>query len=181
MHTSLTYRNEVDLRLGGRMSRSALLPSASGPVFSTSVSEAYSPSGIGPVATILVGTLNGERFLPEQLASLERQTFRDCRLIASDDGASDRTKCILHAFQKSFEPGKVEIIAGPRRGAPQTFFSWPAPARLRPRMTAKNQQISTCSAGRAIGRFWGASRCSFRPVCVYRPCWATLVSLLQSC
>jgi glycosyltransferase involved in cell wall biosynthesis len=94
-------------------SRNALVSRASG---------RSSPAGIRPVVTILLGTLNGERFLPEQLASLERQTCKNWKLIASDDGSSDRTKSILHAFQKSFEPGKVEIIAGPRRGAPANFL-----------------------------------------------------------
>jgi glycosyltransferase involved in cell wall biosynthesis len=75
--------------------------------------------------TILLSTLKGERFLPEQLSSLERQTCKDWKLMASDDGSVYRTKSILHAFQKSFEPGKIEIVAGPR-GAPEIFFSWRA-------------------------------------------------------
>ena len=93
------------------MSRRALLPHTSGG--SAFVTKASSRSGIGPPVTILLGTLNGERFLAEQLASLERQTFKNWKLIASDDGSSDRTKPILRAFQKSLEPGKVEVIAGP--------------------------------------------------------------------
>jgi glycosyltransferase involved in cell wall biosynthesis len=76
----------------------------------------------GPDVTILLGTLNGERFLPEQLASLEKQTFKNWRLIASDDGSSDCTKSILQAFQRSSEPGKVDIIDGPRRGHPANFL-----------------------------------------------------------
>ena len=89
------------------------------PTFGT---RAPSPSARGPVVVILLCALNGERFLPEQLASLERQTFKNWRLIASDDGSSDRPKSILHAFQKWFESGKVEIIDGPRRGAPANFL-----------------------------------------------------------
>jgi glycosyltransferase involved in cell wall biosynthesis len=102
------------------MYRSVSSPEASGsglPTFGT-----RSPPVIGPGVTILLCTLNGERFLPEQLASIEKQTFKNWRLIASDDGSSDRTKSILHAFQRSFEPGKVEIIDGPRRGAPANFL-----------------------------------------------------------
>jgi glycosyltransferase involved in cell wall biosynthesis len=75
-----------------------------------------------PAVTILLCTLDGERFLAEQLASLERQTFKNWRLVASDDGSSDGTKSILLAFQRSFAPGKVEIIDGPRRGAPANFL-----------------------------------------------------------
>jgi Glycosyl transferase family 2 len=67
-------------------------------------------------------TLNGERFLAEQLASLERQTFNNWKLIASDDGSFDGTRSILRAFQKCFEPGRVEIIDGPRRGVAANFL-----------------------------------------------------------
>jgi glycosyltransferase involved in cell wall biosynthesis len=80
------------------------------------------PSGTSPAVTILLCTRDGERFLGEQLASLERQTFKNWKLIASDDGSRDRTRSILAAFQKSFEPGKVEIIDGPRRGATANFL-----------------------------------------------------------
>src|SRR5258706_705001 len=80
------------------------------------------PSATRPAVTILLCTLNGERFLAEQLASLESQTFKNWRLIASDDGSWDRTKSILAAFQKACEPGKVEIVDGPRRGATANFL-----------------------------------------------------------
>src|SRR5215813_12344308 len=80
------------------------------------------PSAAGPTVTILLCTFNGERFLAEQLASLERQTFKNWKLIASDDGSRDRTKSILLAFQKSCQPGKVEIIDGPQRGATANFL-----------------------------------------------------------
>jgi glycosyltransferase involved in cell wall biosynthesis len=76
-----------------------------------------------PSITILLCTLDGERFLAEQLGSLESQTFKNWNLIVSDDGSSDSTKSILIAFQKTFEPGKVRIIDGPRRGAPANFLA----------------------------------------------------------
>ena len=72
--------------------------------------------------TILLCTLNGERFLVEQLDSLRLQTFTNWKLIASDDGSSDRTRSILRAFKNSCEPGKVEIVDGPRRGASANFL-----------------------------------------------------------
>src|SRR5215510_16318429 len=76
-----------------------------------------------PAVTILLCTLNGERFLAQQLASLERQTFKNWKLVASDDGSSDQTKSILQAFRRSFEPGKVQIVDGPQRGAAANFLS----------------------------------------------------------
>src|SRR5260370_4123102 len=80
------------------------------------------PSATSPAVTILLCTLNGERFLTQQLASLEGQTFKNWKLIASDDGSRDRTKSILLAFQKSCQPGKVEIIDGPRPGVTANFL-----------------------------------------------------------
>jgi len=80
------------------------------------------PFTAGRSATIFLCTLNGERFLAEQLASLEWQTFTHWRLVASDDGSTDRTKTILQEFKSSHEPGRVEVIDGPRRGAPSNFL-----------------------------------------------------------
>jgi glycosyltransferase involved in cell wall biosynthesis len=80
-------------------------------------------SPAGPTATILLCTLNGERFLDEQLGSLKRQSFTNWKLIASDDGSSDRTRAILQAFKESQYPGRVEIVDGPQRGAAANFLS----------------------------------------------------------
>ena len=102
-----------------------MLESTSSPRASETVMRRFggsSRSAERPDVTLLLCTLNGERFLAEQLASIERQTFKNWKLIASDDGSSDRTKSILGAFRKSFEPGKVEIVDGPRRGAAANFL-----------------------------------------------------------
>ena len=77
---------------------------------------------VQPAVTILMCTFNGERFLAEQLASLEWQTFTDWRLIVSDDGSTDGTLAILEAFRSAYPPGRVEIISGPRAGAPANFL-----------------------------------------------------------
>lgn len=53
---------------------------------------------------------------------MRRQSFTNWKLIASDDGSSDRTRSILQAFQTSQVPGRVEIIDGPRRGAAANFL-----------------------------------------------------------
>src|SRR6266481_7015240 len=105
----------------GIVSGSTSSPHARGGFLPTRQSRRL-PSATSPAVTILLCTLNGARFLAEQLASLERQTFKNWKLIASDDGCWDRTKSILLAFQKSFEPGKVEIIDGPQRGATANFL-----------------------------------------------------------
>jgi glycosyltransferase involved in cell wall biosynthesis len=66
--------------------------------------------------------MNGERFLTEQLDSLEAQTFTRWRLVVSDDGSTDRTRSILDAFRRAHTPGRVEIVQGPRRGVPANFL-----------------------------------------------------------
>src|SRR6266478_10074439 len=104
------------------MSANISSPQPDGAIKLRSGTAARLPSAGGPTVTILLCTLNGERFLAEQLASLELQTFKNWKLIASDDGSWDRTKSILVAFQKSCQPGKVEIIDGPRRGATANFL-----------------------------------------------------------
>jgi glycosyltransferase involved in cell wall biosynthesis len=92
------------------------------PIASSSGTAACTAAS-GRAVTILLCTLDGERFLDEQLASIERQTFADWKLIASDDGSSDRTISILRAFQESHARGRVAIIEGPQRGAPANFLS----------------------------------------------------------
>lgn len=72
--------------------------------------------------TILLCTFNGEQYLEEQLGSLRQQSYANWKLIASDDGSSDRTRSILDAFKTSQPPGQVEIVDGPRRGPSANFL-----------------------------------------------------------
>lgn len=62
----------------------------------------------GPV-TIVLATFNGARYLPEQIASLAAQSFRDWRLLARDDGSSDGTDNVLADWAR--QDRRVEIIA----------------------------------------------------------------------
>lgn len=77
-----------------------------------------------PHITILLATLNGARFLPAQLQSLLAQTHTNWSLVASDDGSSDVTMAILHAFDRA-NPGRVlRLLEGPRLGsAAQNFMA----------------------------------------------------------
>ncbi len=47
---------------------------------------------------ILLATYNGARYLPEQLHSLETQTFTDWRLIVRDDGSTDGSLAIVEEW-----------------------------------------------------------------------------------
>lgn len=57
--------------------------------------------------TICLSTYNGSQYLPQFLASLERQTYQDWNLIIRDDGSTDDTLQIIDEFGARF-PGKIE-------------------------------------------------------------------------
>lgn len=76
-----------------------------------------------PVINILMATYNGAPFLDDQLASLQAQSHGDWQLWVSDDGSTDATLDIVHAFSAA-HPGRVKgIISGPRQGSGANFLS----------------------------------------------------------
>ena len=58
---------------------------------------------------ILLSTYNGEKFLPEQLDSLLRQTHDNFILVARDDGSSDETRNILQNYQSRYSH-KIHLV-----------------------------------------------------------------------
>ena len=52
---------------------------------------------------IVLSTYNGERFLTEQIQSIQKQTFTDWQLLIRDDGSTDRTPEIIKEFVKNDE------------------------------------------------------------------------------
>ena len=85
-------------------------------------SSTFAP-GLGPLVAILMGTINGARFLSEQLDSLAAQTHQNWYLIASDDGSTDDTLRILKAYQAKWPAGKLIIKEGPKQGFCVNFLS----------------------------------------------------------
>lgn len=75
-----------------------------------------------PPITIAMATFNGARFLPQQLASFAAQSDQNWRLLASDDGSSDRTLSVLENFAGERPSGQVQITQGPSKGATQNFL-----------------------------------------------------------
>ncbi|MGJ8611443.1 MAG: glycosyltransferase [Octadecabacter sp.] len=53
-----------------------------------------------PAVAILLCTFNGEKWLPAQLASIAAQTHTDWVLCVSDDGSTDGTLDMIHAFAR---------------------------------------------------------------------------------
>lgn len=54
-----------------------------------------------PEIDILLATYNGEKYIAEQIESLQKQTFTNWRLLVSDDGSTDSTTEIVRAFQRN--------------------------------------------------------------------------------
>lgn len=85
-------------------------------------SDSLASASPQPWVAILLCTKDGEAFLAEQLDSIERQSHRNWRLVASDDGSTDRTLSILDGFRQR-HPDRVDIRQGPRRGFCANFLS----------------------------------------------------------
>ena len=76
-----------------------------------------------PHICILMSTYNGEKFLSEQLQSIEDQTHKNWRLVISDDGSSDGTLAIAKQYQQKWGSDRLELRQGPQQGFCQNFMS----------------------------------------------------------
>jgi glycosyltransferase involved in cell wall biosynthesis len=83
-----------------------------------------------PAVTILMCTYNGERFLADQLNSLESQTYNKWTLVVSDDFSEDATLDILLKYEANWPKGKIKIRSGPRKGFCLNFLSLACDADL---------------------------------------------------
>jgi glycosyltransferase involved in cell wall biosynthesis len=71
--------------------------------------------------SVAMATFNGARYLPEQLASLARQTHLPTELVVSDDGSDDGTLEILESFSRG-APFEVRVLSDqPRLGFAGNF------------------------------------------------------------
>lgn len=76
-----------------------------------------------PHICILMAAYNGEKFIAEQLQSIEDQTHKNWRLVISDDGSNDNTLAIAKQFQQKWGSDRLEIRQGPQQGFCQNFLS----------------------------------------------------------
>lgn len=81
----------------------------------------YSFSGLR--VAILLCTMNGQRFLGEQLDSIAAQTFPGWQVWASDDGSQDGTLAILEQYRAAWGEERLVIQAGPGREGTANFLS----------------------------------------------------------
>ncbi len=68
-------------------------------------------------------TYNGERFIEDQLDSIEKQTHQNWQIIASDDSSEDQTLFILKKYQIKWGEKRLIIKNGPKKGFCQNFLS----------------------------------------------------------
>jgi glycosyltransferase involved in cell wall biosynthesis len=70
---------------------------------------------------ILMATYNGEQYIPEQLESIQSQTYKDWNLYVRDDGSQDKTIDILNHYAK--QDSRISILEnnGQRLGSCGNF------------------------------------------------------------
>jgi len=76
-----------------------------------------------PKVAVLLCTMQGQRFLAEQLNSIATQTHPNWEIWASDDGSDDHTHSILEHYQEHWGEERLSIHAGPSEGSTANFLS----------------------------------------------------------
>ena len=76
-----------------------------------------------PLIDILMATYNGERFVGEQIESIQAQTYGNWRLLVSDDCSSDGTLDVVCRY--AAEDERIRIVSEDVRygGAKENFFA----------------------------------------------------------
>lgn len=75
-----------------------------------------------PKVAVLLCTMQGQRFLAEQLNSVATQTYPNWEIWASDDGSDDHTHSILEHYQEHWGDERLSIHAGPAEGSTANFL-----------------------------------------------------------
>lgn len=68
-------------------------------------------------------TLNGERYLEEQLQSFAAQSHRDWSLWVSDDGSEDGSLAVVERFRAAHPSNEVRLFNGPGQGLFSNYMS----------------------------------------------------------
>ena len=76
-----------------------------------------------PLIDILMATYNGERFVGEQIESIQAQTYGNWRLLVSDDCSSDGTLDVVRRY--AAEDERIRLVSEGVRygGAKENFFA----------------------------------------------------------
>jgi glycosyltransferase involved in cell wall biosynthesis len=87
-----------------------------------------------------MSTYNGEKYLAEQLQSIENQIHTNWRVIISDDGSTDNTLAIAKNFQQKWGDDRLAIRQGPKQGFCLNFLSMACDAGIRADLYAFSDQ-----------------------------------------
>ncbi len=71
--------------------------------------------------TVLLATYNGESYIREQLDSLLEQSYKDFKILVSDDGSKDNTLSVLSEYVKKY-PDKISLLGGGSTGSAKNNF-----------------------------------------------------------
>lgn len=71
---------------------------------------------------IMMATYNGEKYIKEQIKSLQNQTFTNWELYISDDSSTDKTVSILKQYQRTDQRIKKILINQKYHGAFANYF-----------------------------------------------------------
>ena len=88
---------------------------------------------------VLLCTKDGERFLAEQLDSINAQTLSGWKVWASDDGSCDGTRAILDQYGCRWG-GRLSVQSGPERGFAANFLSLAGNEKIRAEYYAFSDQ-----------------------------------------
>lgn len=72
---------------------------------------------------IFLAIKNGEKFLINQLDSIQNQRYPNWKIIVSDDGSTDRSVEIIKNYQDKWGEDKLTYIQGPQKGFCMNFLS----------------------------------------------------------
>lgn len=75
------------------------------------------------MVSVLLATYRGERFLPQQLASLRAQSMGQFRVLMQDDGSDDGTVALLNRVAAEDARFRLGTEGGGHRGAAGNFLS----------------------------------------------------------
>ncbi len=84
-----------------------------------------------PSIAILMGTYNGGSYIAEQLDSICKQTFKNWKIIISDDGSTDNTLDIIRVYQQSIGYDRCILKQGPETGFADNFMSLASNSELK--------------------------------------------------
>jgi glycosyltransferase involved in cell wall biosynthesis len=70
---------------------------------------------VNPRVSVIIPMYNAERWIIGTLASVQRQTYRNCHIIVIDDGSTDGSSAIVRILADSSET-HVELVRTPNRG-----------------------------------------------------------------